>query len=97
MNFEFFQKIAEVISLLENSDGWKSYLIPFCGDPSSGLLAVNTRNGQVVEWDEDDGLGDAVASSFTDFLESYRNSLLEGHMEYLDECGVVEKMKTNKK
>jgi hypothetical protein len=56
------------------------------------MLVINTRNGEVVEWDREDGVGDVVAHSFTSYVEDYRNSLLGGHMEYLNDVGVIENM-----
>lgn len=38
------------------------------------------------------GTGDEVAGNFVQYLENYRNSLLGGHFEFLDDIGVVEKM-----
>ena len=71
-------------------------MIPFCGDINSGLLLINGNTGEVIEWDEDDGLGDIVAASFSRYLEDYRNSLLGGQMEFLGDCGVIEKMAESK-
>jgi hypothetical protein len=60
-----------------------------------GLLVVDTRDkgAAVYEWDEDDGVSsDPVAPSLAQYLEMYRNQLLAGHCEYLDDAGVVEKV-----
>ena len=83
--------ILSLLGEIESSDRWNSYLFPFCGDQSS-LVAINTRSGKVVEWDEDDGSGDVLAESFSEYLEEYRNALLEGKYEYIDDVGAVEKV-----
>ncbi len=85
------ERIMEVTSDLEGSRKWKRGLVPFCGDDNS-MLVIDTRTEEVLEWDSDDGLGDVVAPNLMRFLEDYRNSLLGGHFELLDEVGVVEKM-----
>ncbi len=66
-------------------------MIPFCGD-ESGLLAVDTSTGEIIEWDADDGAGDVSSATFGGFLENFRDSLLAGRVEYLDGVGVVEKV-----
>lgn len=58
---------------------------------------IDSDSGEVLEWDEEDGVGDVLATSFSSFLESYRNDLLSGHMDYIDGCGVIEKMSGSKK
>mmetsp|Transcript_8923 Transcript_8923/g.9436 ORF Transcript_8923/g.9436 Transcript_8923/m.9436 type:complete len:179 (-) Transcript_8923:180-716(-) len=85
------EKIIETVTYLGSKRSWKGEYLPFCGDESS-LLLIDTSNGKVYEWDSDDGLGDCIASSFSSYLENYRNSLLNGHMEYLGGVGVVESM-----
>ncbi len=50
----------------------------------------------MYEWDSEDGIGDLLSRSFSQYLEDYRNSLLEGHMEYLSDVGVIENMTTAK-
>ena len=41
---------------------------------------------------EADGRGDRLESSVADWLEAYRNKLLEGRFEYMDGDGCVETM-----
>lgn len=85
-------EISSCIADLDKSSRWKSGLIPFCGDRDS-LLVINVNRGEeIYEWDSEEGLGDQVAPSLTTFLEEYRNSILGGHFEYLEDIGVVEKV-----
>ena len=86
--------IAEVVGKLEGQRSWRAGIVPFAGDEGMGLLVVDTRDkgAAVYEWDEDDGVSsDPVAPSLAQYLEMYRNQLLAGHCEYLDDAGVVEK------
>ena len=78
---------------VESSKKWATGMVPFAGDAVNGLLVINSSSGEVVEWDRKEGLVDSVAASFSSFLESYRDELLGGRMEFLDDSsGVVEKM-----
>jgi hypothetical protein len=84
-------EVAEWHGRMEGTPGWKAGLIPFAGNDDT-LLVVDTRYGEVFEWDVNDGKGDSVATTLERFLENYRNDLLGGHFEYLDDVGVIEKM-----
>ena len=86
------EKIVDLNSTLESSKLWRESYIPFAGDESALLLIDTSSGGEVYEWDIDDGLGDCVASSLSAFFERYRNSLLEGHCEFLTDVGVIEKV-----
>ncbi len=91
------ETIMEVAMNLGGSKLWKHGLVPFCGDENA-LLAIDTEGrGEIVEWDADDGVGDIVAGNLSSFLEQYRNNLLSGQFEYLDDAGVIEKMTRGKK
>jgi hypothetical protein len=86
------EDIASCVSKFERSRDWKAGLIPFCGDDET-LLVIDTRNYDgVYEWDTSDGLGDMVAPTMEKYLEDYRNSLLGGHFEFVEDIGVIEKM-----
>jgi hypothetical protein len=89
-------KMADILSQVQSSSLWNSSLLPFAGD-EGGMLVLDTRNDSVCEWDRDDGLGDVIAHSLGAFLENYRDSLLEGHCEFLDDVGVVEKVSKSRK
>ena len=67
----------------------------FSSHQGMGMLVVDTTTAKaaVFEWDEDDGVSeDPISSSLTAYLEDYRNRLLSGQCEFLEDCGVVEKM-----
>jgi hypothetical protein len=85
------ERILEVASALDGSRKWRSGLVPVAGDDNS-MLVIDSKTDEVLEWDSDEGLGDVVAPNLMRYLEDYRNNLLGGHFEFLDEIGVVEKM-----
>ena len=87
--------IAQVISKFEGRKNWRQGIVPLCGDEGMGMLVVDTTTAKtaVYEWDEDDGIADdPIFPSLGTFLEDYRNRLLAGQCEFLDECGVIEKV-----
>lgn len=93
-------EILEYVMKFEKSKDWKDGYIPFTSDGDTCLI-INTRNDEIYEWEcNDNYLGDNVSISLNKYLEDYRNDLLSGHFEFLDDVGVIEKMnnmKTNKK
>ncbi|KAJ1422453.1 hypothetical protein B484DRAFT_114143 [Ochromonadaceae sp. CCMP2298] len=88
-------EIADCAGQNEKSKAWKQGLIPFGSDGDTLLVVDTTRGDEVFEWDED-GLGDCLAPSLVRYLEDYRNALLGGSFEYLEDIGVVEKMGASK-
>ena len=64
---------------------------PFARDVDDNMLVVNCKNEAGYEWDLADGRGDEVERSITDYLEGYRNKLLENKYEYMDGDGCIEK------
>jgi len=64
---------------------------PFARDVDDNMLVVDCKNEAVYEWDLADGRGDEVERSITDYLEGYRNKLLENKYEYMDGDGCIEK------
>ena len=81
---------------LETNKLWNDNLVPFACE-SSCYLAINKKSGSVVEWDEEDGINETLSDSFNEYVENYRNSLLEGKYEYLDSVGVIEKISGSRK
>jgi hypothetical protein len=81
--------IVEAAVTCEGSGKWRSGLVPFAGD-EGGMLVIDTKTNKVLEWDEDDGVGDAVANSFEDYLETFRNTIMAGKCEFDNDIGVIE-------
>ena len=90
-------RIAEVVSDNERSKSWKRGLLPFAGDDSCLQVIDTDSGGEVFEWEDETGLGDKLSASLGTFLETYRNQLLSGQFEYLDGCGVIEKVGSSSK
>lgn len=84
-------EIIDCISEVDSSSLWKRYLIPFCGD-SSDMIVIDTNTDEVLEWDADDGLGDSLSKNLSSYLEDFRNNLISGKFEYMDDLGVIEKV-----
>ena len=57
------------------------------------LLVAGTddHEGGVYEYSEDDGLSSRKATCLADYLEKYRDALLSNQLEFVEECGMMEK------
>jgi hypothetical protein len=78
---------------LKADRSWRRGLIPFARDVDDNLLVADAESdGAVYEWDSSSGLGSKIAPSFSVYLEHYRDQLLSGHHEFIEEMGIVEKM-----
>ena len=72
--------------------GWKNAYIPFASDVDESLLIIDgTDENAVYEYDQDNGKGSLLADSFSQYLESYRDQLLSGKYEFIQEVGIVER------
>ena len=65
--------------------------IPFVKDVDDNMLVVDANSEAVCEYDED-GVGSEISPSVASYIEKYRNDLLSGKFEFIEDCGVVEKM-----
>jgi len=100
-------EILDAIASCESNKahGWKQSFIPFaCDDVPSTYLVVDVGSGsgegQVFEFDIDDGVEDdaePVAPSLDNYLEVLRDDMLNGRYEYIEDCGIVEKMGASRK
>lgn len=87
--------IKEMIATSESSsklsDSWKADWIPFAEDVDENLLLIDSK-GKVRIWDpEEEKLEkECLGSSFATFLEKFRNRLCSGHVEFIEEVGIVE-------
>lgn len=91
-------KMRDQLMEYDGASWWRPGLIPFAGDDST-LLVVDTKdNGAVYEWDVGENMpSDKLADGLGAYLEQYRDTLLGGGCEYLDGCGVVEKVGASRK
>ena len=78
------QSIAKMLSDVD------APYVPFARDIDDALLVVG--DDAVYEYEMGEGRGDRLSSSVADWLEAYRNKLLEGRFEYMDGDGCVETM-----
>jgi cell wall assembly regulator SMI1 len=90
--------MREKLMEYDGAKWWRPSLIPFAGDDST-LLIIDTKGGNgVFEWDVDESEpNEKLADSLGAFLEDYRYQLLGGGREYLNGCGVIEKVGASKK
>jgi len=90
-------RIADIYARLEGTKKWRQCLLPIAGDDSC-LLVLDTESGEVLEWDDEDGVGDVTqnGSSLAQFLESYAAFLLGGGSEFVSGMGVIEKVGASK-
>lgn len=91
--------IDETLKLSKNKN-FKSNYIPFgknVEDDTYLIIEMNLNNidsndGNICEYEEDEGITLELSSSILTYFEKYRDDLLSGKVEYLDqECGVIEK------
>ena len=88
--------IKEIMNMIDSNErnrAWKPSYIPFAGDNDSLLIIDQSQSNAVFEWSLSDGIeDDSVSDSLGIYLETYRNSLLNGNCEYIDGVGIVEKV-----
>jgi hypothetical protein len=96
---EFLQtnKIIEIQNQVEKSKRWRNGLLPFCGDEDSLLVIDTLNNDEILEWDSDDGIGNLISPNFIRFLENFRNGLLSGQYEFVEDIGMIEKITNTQK
>jgi hypothetical protein len=83
------EEIIVAANACECSGEWKKGFVPFAGD-DMGMLVIDTKTEEVLEWDVDDGVGSVVAPCFEDYMETYRNTLMGGKCEFDSDIGVIE-------
>ena len=71
-----------------SSSKWQDDMVPVARNPEGDLLVVHAKG--VSTWSGEDGLGSVEAVSLAAYLEGYRNKMLGGHVEYVEDCGIME-------
>lgn len=71
--------------------GWKSSFIPFAVDVDGNALIIDVTSKNGVYSFTDDGKGPSLASTLSVYLEEYRNRLLSGRFEFIEDVGLVER------
>uniref|UniRef100_A0A7S2V2L4 Knr4/Smi1-like domain-containing protein n=1 Tax=Fibrocapsa japonica TaxID=94617 RepID=A0A7S2V2L4_9STRA len=89
----FYEKsLMNVQAIMKNAQDIGDGLLPIAKDVDDNFLVVDTNSPRAAlyEWDADSGKGSCVATSFNAFLELFRNNLLSGKYEFIDDTGIVE-------
>lgn len=81
-------QIAEASQEGRGSSTWQHDAVPVARNPEGDLLVVHGKG--VSTWSADDGLGSVDCGSLSAYLEAYRNKMLGGHVEYVEDCGIME-------
>lgn len=68
--------------------------IPFAKDIDDvNMLVVEQETGHVFEICIDEGGSSVISKSFGGLIENYRDRLLSGRNEFIEDVGVVEKLR----
>ncbi|KAL4110815.1 hypothetical protein PRIC1_002502 [Phytophthora ramorum] len=77
---------------LASVKGWKSSLIPFAANVDGAALVTDTSSRNAVFEFGEDGKGDRLlAATLLEYLETYRNRLLSGKFDFVEDVGLVER------
>ncbi|RHY09434.1 hypothetical protein DYB28_000941 [Aphanomyces astaci] len=90
----------EIISTAETSqswDGWARGHVPLAADVDGALLVIDTKHGNAVHELSSEGLGRQLGPSLTAFFETYRNELLSGNYDFVQDVGLVERSQKPRK
>ncbi|EGZ26331.1 hypothetical protein PHYSODRAFT_327248 [Phytophthora sojae] len=72
--------------------GWESLFIPFAANVDGGALITDTSARNAVFEFNEDGKGDRpLAPTLLEYLEKYRNRLLSGKFDFVEDVGLVER------
>ncbi|KAL4490421.1 hypothetical protein ABPG72_002631 [Tetrahymena utriculariae] len=89
------QQIIEQNEVNAVSAFWKKNYLTVAQDIDSNYLIIQCNSdgtsGNVVTWNNDDGVSEELNHSFGLYLENIRNGLLKKELEYIDEVGLVER------
>ncbi|DBA04608.1 TPA: hypothetical protein N0F65_012191 [Lagenidium giganteum] len=83
--------IMNAADKLSSIKGWKSSYVPFAADADGTYLISDVAAKNAVSEFSDDGKGKQLSSTLSQYLEDYRNRLLSGHFDYVEDIGLVER------
>ncbi|OQS05513.1 hypothetical protein THRCLA_20601 [Thraustotheca clavata] len=90
----WFNEYKEMISTGEIASRWDSWtkgFLPLAADLDGNLLVIDTKHQNAVHECSEDGLGRELAASFSAFVETYRNDLLSGNFDFVEDLGLIER------
>lgn len=76
---------------LSGINGWKKSFIPFAVNLDGAALVTDAGSRSAVFEFGDDGKGGQLAPTLLQYLEEYRNRLLSGQFDFVDDVGLVER------
>jgi hypothetical protein len=71
--------------------GWKASFVPFAANVDGAALVTDMDARSAVSEFGDDGKGRQVSPSLAQYLEEYRNRLLSGQFDFVEDVGLVER------
>ncbi|TYZ66481.1 hypothetical protein PybrP1_004179 [[Pythium] brassicae (nom. inval.)] len=74
-----------------SGDGWKKSFVPFAANLDGAALVTDAGSRSAVFEFGDDGRGGQLAPTLLQYLEEYRNRLLSGQFDFVDDVGLVER------
>ena len=74
-----------------STKGWKASFVPFAADVDGALLVADVAAKNAVLEFSEDGVGKKLAPSLSQFLEDFRNRLLSGQFDYVEDVGLVQR------
>ncbi|GLD98636.1 hypothetical protein PINS_up007353 [Pythium insidiosum] len=84
--------IARTAESLSRASGWKSSFVPFAADADGNALVTDAATAKCAVFAfGDDGRGRDLAPSLSTYLEEYRNRLLSGRFDFVEDVGLVER------
>ncbi|TMW66419.1 hypothetical protein Poli38472_004184 [Pythium oligandrum] len=83
--------IVRTAEKLAGVGGWKTSFIPFAADLDGNALITDAASKSAVYIFGDDGKGRQLAPTLSEYLEEYRNRLLSGQFDYVEDVGLVER------
>ncbi|CAK4077751.1 unnamed protein product [Aphanomyces euteiches] len=90
----------DIIATSETSqswDSWKRGFIPLAADPDGALLVIDTKRGNAVYECSEAAVGRELGASLTAYFENYRNELLSGNFDFVQDVGLVERSTKSRK
>ena len=80
----------------EWNDWENDQYIPIAGDIDGSILLIDKSDEMALYEFDGDGKGRVQADSLEEYLETFREKLLSGKYEFVEEVGIVEKTSSRK-